>query len=71
MKDPSGYYELAAEIDEETVEVTFGPDVALAYSAFGDAFSEAVSSGTPFTDALTKVQTAVVDDMTKLGYKVN
>ena len=71
LKDPSGYYQLAAEIDEETVEVTFGPDVALAYSAFGDAFSEAVSSGTPFTDALTKVQTAVVDDMTKLGYKVN
>jgi multiple sugar transport system substrate-binding protein len=68
LKDSSGFYALAAEIDEETVPVTFGPDVATAYSAFNDAFSSAITSGGSFTDALGKVQTAVVDDMTKLGY---
>lgn len=70
LKDPSGFYALAAEIDEEIVPVTFGPNVAAAYSAFNDAFSEAVSSGSSFEDALAKVQKAVVDDMTKLGYTV-
>lgn len=70
LKDPSGFYALAAEIDEETVPVTFGPNVAAAYSAFGDAFSQAITSKSRFTDALSTVQNVVVDDMTKLGYPV-
>ncbi len=70
LKDSSGFYELAAEIDEEIVPVTFGPNVAAAYSAFGDAFSAAITDGTSFTDALAEVQEAVVADMTKLGYTV-
>lgn len=68
LKDPSGYYALAAEIDDEIVPVTFGPNVAAAYSSFNDAFSAAVTEGTSFTDALAKVQKTVSDDMTKLGY---
>lgn len=70
LADPDTFYELAAEIDDETVPVTFGPNVAAAYSAFNDAFSEAVSSGGSFTDALSDVQRSVVDDMTALGYTV-
>lgn len=70
LKDPSEFYALAAEIDEETVPVTFGPNVAATYSAFNDAFSEAITNGSSFTDALAKVQKAVVEDMTKLGYTV-
>ena len=70
LKDPSEFYSLAAEIDDETVPVTFGPNVAATYSAFNDAFSEAITNGSSFTDALKKVQKAVVDDMTKLGYTV-
>jgi multiple sugar transport system substrate-binding protein len=70
LKDPSGFYALAAEIDDETVPVTFGPDVATAYSAFNDAFSDAITSKSSFSDALGKVQTAVEDDMNKLGYSV-
>ena len=70
LKDPSEFYSLAAEIDDETVPVTFGPNVAATYSAFNDAFSEAITNGSSFTDALAKVQKAVVDDMTKLGYTV-
>jgi multiple sugar transport system substrate-binding protein len=70
LKDPSGFYELAAEIDEETVPVTFGPNVAAAYSAFNDAFSAAITDGEPLTEALAKVQAAVVADMDKLGYTV-
>ena len=70
LQDPSTYYDLAAEIDDEIVPVTFGPNVAATYSAFNDAFSEAITDGSSFTDALAKVQKAVVDDMTKLGYTV-
>jgi multiple sugar transport system substrate-binding protein len=70
LKDPAGFYALAAEIDEETVPVTFGPDVATAYSAFNDAFSDAITTKGRFTDALGKVQNTVVDDMTKLGYSL-
>ncbi|WP_353807715.1 ABC transporter substrate-binding protein [Agromyces sp. SYSU T00194] len=67
--DPT-FYDLAAQIDDETVTVTWGPDVALAYSAFNDAFSSAITGGGSFPDALTTVQDAVVDDMTSLGFTV-
>ncbi|GAA3908361.1 ABC transporter substrate-binding protein [Microbacterium invictum] len=64
------FYDVAAEIDDETVPVTWGPDVALAYSAFGDAFGTAITQKSSFGDALTTVQDAVVADMTKLGFTV-
>lgn len=64
------FYTLAAEIDDETVPVTWGPNVALAYSSFGDAFGTAISDGGSFRDALGTVQDAVVADMTKLGFTV-
>ena len=71
LKEPGGYYALAAAIDKEIVPVTFGPNVAATYSAFTDAFSAAVTSKGSFKDALGTVQKAVVADMTKLGYKVS
>jgi len=68
LQDPSTYYDLAAEIDDEIVPVTFGPNVAATYSAFNDAFSDAIVRGGSFTDALGEVQDTVVSDMTNLGY---
>lgn len=68
--DQTDFWDLAAEIDDEAVPVTWGPNVATAYSAFGDAFGTAITSGGSFTDALTTVQDAVVADMEKLGFEV-
>lgn len=68
--DQTDFYDLAAEIDDETVSVTWGPNVAVAYSAFNDAFSTAITSGGSFTDALEAVQGTVVSDMEKLGFTV-
>ncbi len=65
------YWDVAAKTDEEAVPVTWGPNVATAYSTFGDAFGTAISSGGSFSDALTTVQKAVVADMEKLGFQVD
>jgi multiple sugar transport system substrate-binding protein len=67
----SDFYDLAAEIDDETVTVKWGPNVSTAYSVFGDAFSSAISSKSSFPDALGTVQEKVTDDMTKLGFTVS
>jgi len=66
----SEFYGLAADIDDETVAVTWGPNVAAAYTSFTDAFSEAITGAGSFADALDRVQSTVVDDMTKLGFTV-
>ncbi|MCL3861203.1 ABC transporter substrate-binding protein [Actinotalea sp. K2] len=71
LGDQDGYYDLAAEIDEETVVVTWGPNVANAYSEFNDAFSEAITSGGSFTDALARVQEVVAADMSRQGYTLD
>lgn len=64
------FWELAAETDEQSVPVTWGPNVATAYSAFGDAFGTAISSSGSFADALSTVQKAVATDMDKLGFQI-
>ncbi len=68
--DQGGYYDLAAQIDAETVSVTWGPNVSTAYSAFNDALSGAITSNGSFREALSAVQKAVVDDMAKLGFTI-
>ncbi|WP_243075449.1 ABC transporter substrate-binding protein [Microbacterium sp. SS28] len=70
VPEQTDFWELAAKTDEEAVPVTWGPNVATAYSTFGDAFGTAISSGGSFADALTTVQDAVVADMEKLGFTV-
>ncbi|QOR71834.1 sugar ABC transporter substrate-binding protein [Ruania alkalisoli] len=70
MSEQSDYYELAARIDEYTVPVTWGPNVAFGFDSFSNAVSEALSTGTSFADALTVVQQSVVEEMASLGYPV-
>ena len=71
LAEPEGFFDLAGEIDDEIVPVTFGPNTAAANSAFNDIFSAAVSRGTPFSDALVELQANVVADMNNLGYEVD
>ena len=67
----SDYWQVAQEIASDTVpEVSWGPNVNVANSAFQDAFNDAVTNRTSFTDALATVQEAVVADMEKSGFTV-
>ncbi|NAZ75744.1 extracellular solute-binding protein [Kineococcus sp. T13] len=66
------YWQVAQRIASSTVpEVSWGPNVNVANSAFQDAFNAAVTDGTPFTEALATVQEAVVADMEKSGFTVS
>ncbi|NQX35019.1 ABC transporter substrate-binding protein [Herbiconiux sp. VKM Ac-2851] len=71
MPEQTDFYATAAEIDDITADVTWGPNVSVAYDAFTNAFSTAVNSGGSFSDALSTVQDAVVADMDKAGYDVS
>ena len=66
------YWQVAQQIASNTVpEVSWGPNVNVANSAFQDAFNDAVTNRTSFTDALATVQEAVVADMEKSGFTVS
>ncbi|WP_432495454.1 ABC transporter substrate-binding protein [Kineococcus auxinigenes] len=66
------YWEVARRIASDTVpEVSWGPNVNVANSAFQDAFNDAVTNGTSFTEALAATQEAVVADMEKSGFTVS
>lgn len=70
LPEQADFYDLAARIDEYTVPVTWGPNVASAFDSFNNAMSDAVAQGTSFADALTAVEQNVVAEMTSLGYEV-
>lgn len=70
MPQQTDFYEVAGEIASDTIPVTWGPDVNLAKSVFEDELSKAIKNGTPWRDAFTATQDAVIDDMTELGFTV-
>jgi multiple sugar transport system substrate-binding protein len=70
MPEQTDFYELADEIDGYTAEVTWGPNVPAAYDAFNNAFSEAINSGSSFSDALAVVHQTTIEDLEKSGYTV-
>lgn len=71
MPEQEDYWEIAARITRETIpEISWGPNVNVASSAFQDAMSKAVTNGTPFRDALTRTEDEVVADMKKSGFDV-
>jgi multiple sugar transport system substrate-binding protein len=71
MPQQDDYWETAAELARTTIpEISWGPNVNVASSAYQDAMSKAVANGTPLRDALTAVETEVVDDMRTTGFEV-
>jgi multiple sugar transport system substrate-binding protein len=71
MSEQKDYWEIASEITKNTIpEISWGPNVNVASSAFQDAMSKAVTNGTPFRDALTQTEDEVVADMEKSGFDV-
>jgi multiple sugar transport system substrate-binding protein len=71
MPQQTDYYSVAEQISANTIPVAWGPNFNLAESTFGDALNKAVADGTPWRDAFTATQDAVVADMTKSGFEVN
>ncbi len=71
MAGQDDYWQLAADIAADTIpEISWGPNVNVASSAFQDAMSAAVTDGTPLRDALTKTQDTVVADMENSGFTI-
>jgi multiple sugar transport system substrate-binding protein len=71
MPQQKDYWETAAEITRTTIpEISWGPNVNVASSAFQDAMSTAVTDGTPLRDALTTTEDEVVEDMKTTGFEV-
>lgn len=71
MPQQADFWDVAATIAGDTVpEVSWGPNVNVANSAFQDAFNAAINDGTPLSDALVSTQDDVVADMKKAGFPV-
>jgi multiple sugar transport system substrate-binding protein len=71
MPQQKDFWAVAAQIASHTVpEISWGPDVNVAASAYEDAVNRALREGRPLRDALVETQRVVVDDMRKTGFTV-
>lgn len=71
MQGQSDYWEVAAQIAENTLpQVSWGPNVNVANTAFQDAMSSAVNNGTALSEGLRTVESIVINDMRTVGYEV-
>lgn len=66
----SDFYTQAKAYSQAAAAATWGPDVNVAYSAFGDAFGAAATDKSDFLAALSTVQQKVVADMKSSGFTV-
>ncbi|MGN6325390.1 ABC transporter substrate-binding protein [Pseudolysinimonas sp.] len=64
------FWTVAQHIAKHTAKVTWGPNVQVAYDTYADAIKAATTNKTPYADALTKTQDAVVADLKKTGFTV-
>jgi multiple sugar transport system substrate-binding protein len=65
------FYPLAKQIADTAAGFTFGPNVNTTYSAYKDAFAQAITAKSSFTAALDAMQSTTVDDMKKNGFTVS
>jgi multiple sugar transport system substrate-binding protein len=64
------FYTLAKQIAAGTSNVTWGPDVNVAYDEFTTVYGTAATARGSFTAPLTQIQQTVISDMTKSGFTV-
>ncbi|MBN9605227.1 MAG: extracellular solute-binding protein [Actinomycetales bacterium] len=64
------YWQIAQQVAADSATFTWGPNVQLAFDTYSNNVQAAVQNGTPFVDALTAAQDAVVADLKKTGYTV-
>lgn len=71
MSNQSDYYAFIGTVAPEAKSFDiWGPDATVTFGAYKDGFSTALQNKTKLSDALDAMQTATVDDMTKLGFTV-
>ncbi|UFU02123.1 extracellular solute-binding protein [Ruania suaedae] len=71
MPQQEDYWQVAAEIAANTVpDISWGPNVNVASSAFQDAMASAIENDTPLSEALATTQDVVVEDMETAGFTV-
>lgn len=69
MPQQDDYWELAAEISANTLpEISWGPNVNVASSAFQDAAAAATTQGGSLRDALVETEEVTVEDMRTTGF---
>jgi multiple sugar transport system substrate-binding protein len=72
MPQQKDFYRVTDQVVENTtIPMTWGPNVAMASSAFEDPFSAAALNRTSFRDVYRTVQKAVVADLKKSGFTVH
>ncbi|WOF24233.1 extracellular solute-binding protein [Microbacterium betulae] len=72
MEGQDDYWRIAADIAADTIpEISWGPNVNVASTAFQDAMSAAVTNGAPLSDALAETERAVAADMETSGFTVH
>jgi multiple sugar transport system substrate-binding protein len=64
------FWSLAKDYASQAADVTWGPDVNVAYSEFTTVFGSAAIGKSSFLSPLSSVQSAVVSDMKKSGFTV-
>lgn len=71
MPQQTDFYDVANEVVKNTtVPITWGPNVNVATSAFGDALQEAALNGGSFRDVFIETGETVRADLEKSGYTV-
>lgn len=71
MPQQKDFYQVTDQvIKNTTIPVTWGPNVNIAQSAFGDALNKAALDKTSFRAVYQATQQAVVADLQKSGYTV-
>jgi multiple sugar transport system substrate-binding protein len=70
MPQQKDFYKLAADIAADTKPILWGPDANLATSKLQDNLNKAIENHTPWRDAFTATQQAVVADMKSNGFPV-
>jgi len=68
--DQADFYTQAKAIADTAAGFTWGPNVNVAYTAYRDAFSKAITDKAPFGGAVDQMQEATISDMRKNGFKV-
>jgi multiple sugar transport system substrate-binding protein len=70
FSNQSDFWSLAKQLSGTSSQVTWGPDVNVAYSDWTTDFGTAATSKSSFLTALGQVQSAVLGDMKKSGFTV-
>ncbi|GAA0319143.1 ABC transporter substrate-binding protein [Kineococcus aurantiacus] len=72
MPQQTDFYQIADQvIDDTTITQTWGPNVNVASSTFGDALNEAALGGGSFRDVYASTQAAIIADLKKSGFTVS